>query len=355
VLVYEQGTSNQSVVAYDLGRARRVWNLPRKLTADLAISDVAVAADGIVIAMPEAVFYQDFDGSPLEKLFDGEPDWESIVSVSVAPDGVTLAVSVSVPAVPFGTPTASGQTYRFTGRIVFYDLEKRVEIREVAGAGENSLGAGRIQWRDDDRGVVLRSSTNSHRPPPSTGVFLDGRVVAYDVDSYSYLGPNGRKTAHGIEEQDCLSLGSHDIYVRDFDTGSDIAEFHDEQRLFYGLDWSPDGTEFLLASRPYTGTPSCQQTADPYVELLWNITTGTRSTVTDLQAIYGRWYGDDLVWLACDGRFEPLVAATYGTPYAYCEDEESKQTEGTLRYRNVEIDRSTYFRVLGITEGSSQP
>src|SRR5688572_19717155 len=122
VLVYELGTSNQFVVAYDLGRARRVWSLPKKLTDDLAISDVAVAADGIVIAMPEAVFYQGFNGSPLEKLFDAKPGWESIESVSVAPDGATLAVSVSVPAVPFGTPTAFGHTYRFTGRILFYDL-----------------------------------------------------------------------------------------------------------------------------------------------------------------------------------------------------------------------------------------
>ena len=344
VLVYERGTNPPSIVAYDLGNRRPIWSAHRHQEG--AFDEAALVANGVVLATRAAVYLQDFKGEPLEKLFDFEPEWQAIETVAVAPDGVTVAFSIAQEPQPFGTPTPHGQVFRRYGRILFYDLNARREIREVVGTPEHSLAAGTIAWRSDALGVNLGSFTHSESPGQRSAVFLDGSLVTYDVHDWAYLAPNGKRMVHGISSQ-CMFIGGPDIYVRDLDTGRDIVAIHNDQRMFTGMDWSPDGDEFLFQSRLARQGDACEVLAEP-THLILNASTGLVSPAPDLEALYRRWYGDALVWVDCQGRFEPLAGGHIGWPIAYC-SESLSPAEGRLRYQDLEVDSASFFRLHGIT------
>ncbi len=286
---------------------------------------------------------QDFTGGPLEKLFDFKLEWQAIETMAVAPDGTTIALSIAQEPQPFGTPTPHGQGFRRYGHVLFYDLNARREIREIVGTPANSLAAGTLDWRADALGVNLGSFTHSESPGQRSGVFVDGSVVAYDVHDWAYLAPDGKRMVHGIDSQ-CMFIGGPEMYVRDLDSGRDTVALHNDQRMFTGLDWSPGGDEFLFQSRPARDGEACEVLTEP-IHLVLNATTGFVSSVPDLEALYVRWYGDALVWVDCQGTFEPLVGGHIGWPTAHCFE---APAGGRLRYQDLEVDSAPFFRLHGI-------
>ena len=294
------------------------------------------------------VYWQPLDGSPAEVLIEAKPDWVDFTTISGSPDKHLLAVSVRRPTTPLGTPTPTGQAFRVTGSVLFYDLTQRREVTEVIGNDEVPLREGWLSWREDGRGVVLNSYTNSERPGPEYGVFLDGSAVPYNVDGFTYLAPNGTRLVHGINTLGCEAIASHDFYVRDLDSGIDIAELHNDQVQYTGYDWSPDGREFLFEIRPHLPDAKCLPSPPDYAVL--NTETGLVQAVTNLEALYKRWYGSGIIWVECNGEFLPLATPSYGNRTAYCEGADGAATENTLRYDQLVIDRGLFFRIVGLID-----
>jgi hypothetical protein len=346
VLVYQRGFNPYTIVAYDVGRQRPIWSAKAYLPD--GFEEAAVVNGGVVLTRQDGAYFQDIQGSPLEKLFDLRQGWVGIGEVAVAPDEITLAFSIDREPEPIGTPTPSGSTLmQRYGSVFLYDLAARQETLEVIGTADNSLSGGALQWRADSQGVNLQSYTHSERPGPRSAVFLDGSAVLYDVQAWAYLSPDGTKMVHGITSE-CEAIGGPDLYMRDLDRGVDLIAIHNNGRAYTGVDWSPDGQEFWFQSRPYDAAPGCQP-LDETVNLLLDATTGLVNIVTDLESMYRRWYGDDLVWIQCQGRFEPFTGGHIGSRTAFCLDSSSRiPTGGTLHYRGTSIDSSNFFRVYGI-------
>jgi len=348
VLVYETGRSLESLVAYDLGRQRVVWRLDRPLADPDPILSFAAFDDGVAMNTRLRVYWQPLDGSPAEVLIEAKPDWVDFTTISGSPDKHLLAVSVRRPTTPLGTPTPTGQAFRVTGSVLFYDLTQRREVTEVTGNDEVPLREGWLSWREDGRGVVLNSYTNSERPGPEYGVFLDGSAVAYNVDGFTYLAPNGTRLVHGLNTLGCEAIASHDFYVRDLDRGIDVAEIHNDQVQYTGYDWSPDSREFLFEIRPHLPDARCLPSPPDYAVL--NTETGLVQAVADLEALYKRWYGSGVLWVECNDEFLPLATASYGNRTAYCEGADGAAAENTLRYDQLAIDRGLFFRIVGLID-----
>jgi hypothetical protein len=220
---------------------RAIWSLTLT-TSDNTVTEAATAQDGVVLTTRTAAYFQDFAGSPLEKLFELKPAWRGIASLATASDGTLVAFSIAEDPQPIGTPRADGtQVHMRHGAIYFYDLEHRREIREVSGNSLNSLAEGAIQWRSDGSGVNLHSFTYSETPGPRSAVFLDGSSALYDVQAWGYLSPSGTHMVHGITSR-CMFIAGPDMYVRNLDTGKDIIEIHNNERGVYGSG--------LVAGRP---------------------------------------------------------------------------------------------------------
>jgi hypothetical protein len=282
----------------------------------------------------------------LERLFGLKSEWQGIATVD-ALEG-RLAFSVVRAPRPVGTPRPDGSgPFRRFGSVYFYDLNARQEIAEIVGTEDNPLAEGVLRWRADGTGVNLHSYTYSERPGPSSGIFLDGTMRLYDVQAWTYLSPEGTRMVHGIVSR-CMAIAGPDMYVRNLDTGQDVIAIHNGNRLFTGLDWSPDGREFLFQSRTTVDGPECQPLPEP-IYLVMNASTGLVSPVQDLETLYRRWYGSDVLWLECQDRFEPFYAGYLGFRTALCLDSASQGfVPGTLRYRDLEIESGSSFRLYGI-------
>ena len=80
------------------------------------------------------------------------------------------------------------------------------------------------------------------------------------------------------------------------------------ERFTYGgegivdLSWSPDGSEFVFRSdeaQPRGITPNCPDGPEMPEWKLW--TSAGVQTVTDLEVVMQRWYGENFVQVECDG------------------------------------------------------
>ena len=52
--------------------------------------------------------------------------------------------------------------------------------------------------------------------------------------------------------------------------------------------------------------------------------------------------------LDCNGEFVPFSSGAYSSQIAFCFNDDSGFADGILRYRNLEIDSSHFFRIIGV-------
>jgi hypothetical protein len=350
VLVYSGGLGADRISAYDLGRRRPIWSAAALDNGFVAIRGVVVVDSGVVLSTPKSVYFLGLDGQPERKLFDLQPGWEGFSQMAVSYDGSMLAVSLVLPFRPIGTPLPSGsQAVRRMGAILFYDLVKERQISVVQGSVNVPLADGLLVWRDDGSGVVLSSYTNSERPPPLTTVFKDGRTVPHGVDGYADVAPNGRSAMRGLGSVDCLALADHQMLFEDLLSGINIAQFHNSERLFTGLGWSRDSQEYLFISRPFVAEQVCNIHSLPITYLVLDTQSGQISTVTDLKALFQRWYGNDFFWMECETGYVPFTNGKYGVTRGYCPEKPGGvRSPVTLSYGDVALETGDNFQPVGI-------
>jgi hypothetical protein len=350
VLLYRQDPGFDSIIAYDLGASRQIWE--KELSWPYA---VAVAGDYLVLADKQEVALYGVDGSRVTQIMPlSEVDQEQVSDMAASSDGTLLALSISRFLGPTPTPLPIGVPGE--GRlpddiVMIYDIAQRQEIARFdyhqPEFEDFRATFGPLQWRDDGQGVFLWGATGSERPGNDATLFLDGRVVRHAPAQNLYLAPSSRKAAEGIGSLDCMFISGHDVVLRDLDTGGVLAELHDESRAFTGFDWSPDSREFLVESRPYEESLRCEDgwwAAEPEL-LLIDSETGVVDEVADLEALFRGWYGEDLIWLDCGGQFVPPRPHPFGNPRVLRCDR-----SGTLHVRGETVPTSENVWVLGIIE-----
>ena len=135
---------------------------------------------------------------------------------------------------------------------------------------------------------------------------LDGRVSVINQEGFVHLAPNGRYIADGAGSICGTLISGHELHLRDLDSGALLASVSDRTKAFTPYAWSPDSQELLYQERDWSGSLACPS------EVRWFVLTRQGPTaVSDLDSLFARWYGLQLVELVCQRPVYPgLTAAT---------------------------------------------
>jgi hypothetical protein len=347
-------SANAALVAYDIDAGRELWSVP--MDTDLALS--AVGGRQLVVGSQSEIWVYAFDGTPPRLVITRPPsEYAGFQHVAVSDDGKTLAL-VLHESEPPGTPLpigVSGPPARWNDTLIFIDLARGRELSRIDRTRPEFQGFdgmfGPLAWRADGTGVFMWGQTNSERPGSSVSVFLDGRVVRHNLEGAPYLGPRAQTAVEGIGSLGCMFYSGHSLTLRELDSGRDVGTVRDETRAFTGVDWSPDGREFLFESRPYPADdPGCLTGwwAGESLLFIMNATTGTTAPAMSVEDAYRRWYGGKLTWMDCDGRFVPPRPHPFGNAIAISCRNGSQ--EGALYVHGKQVDRGRIFRIVGVID-----
>ena len=353
VLAYQTITGDERLVIYDLGAGRVLWSTRARIEGFTGVAGVALAGKDVIVATGKKVRVYSHDGTSGAVLFTTGAD-EYVIDIAASKDGSKLAITLEGPSEPFGTPTASGQVYRWRGAVVFIDLTTRTQIRRFeSNQPEFAEAKGyfyEVMWREDGQGVVLNFGTSSERPGGAATVYVDGRVVLHDLEAFAYVSPDGRLAVDGEGTVGCLALAGRRFGVVDLDQGAETAAVEEPGYMYSGQDWSPRSDEFLLLRRTYDESQICSIRNLPTEAFTLSASTGELRRVSDLEALYRRWYGDELLWMDCGPvtGFVPVRRSYVGKPYGICAGDYSE--DGTLRYQQLEIARGRGFLIYGVSQ-----
>ena len=363
VALYTRGEpGGGELAAYDLQAGRLLWSVP---WSDQGIKQAAVGGRTLAIEWSPAkpagrasvIGVYSFDSRALRELLRSDSENTSFEHLAVSDDGRTLAL-VLYEAEPPGTPLpigVPGPPQRLTNYLAFYDIASGRELARVDSIRPEFTGFrgsfGPLAWRNDGAGVFMWGQTNSEAPGDSATVFLDGRIVRHELKGAPYVAPDARHAAEGIGSLGCLFYSGHSVTLRDLDSGRSLASISDDTRAFTGVAWSPDSSEFLLESRPWSPDLQCERdrwwAADPQFYIA-RIDTGAIEPVASAEAVYRRWYGARLTWLDCEGLAVMPRPHPFGNPVSMTCRREG--VSGTLYIHGQAADKGRYFGLIGILE-----
>ncbi len=111
--------------------------------------------------------------------------------------------------------------------------------------------------------------------------------------------------AGDIGEVGCMTIGSHQLVVRNLDTGGTPLTIGPSPTTVYEpWEWSPDGTQFVFKQQEAT---DCDQLS-PDRWVTWVVSNfGAPTRVSDLAALHRQWYGDKLFTADCGSADEPVI------------------------------------------------
>jgi DNA-binding CsgD family transcriptional regulator len=280
------------------------------------------------------------DGSGRRELLGASPDDDFVQDIAVSPDGSKLAVTFwGIESEPGGSLTILDVE---TGDRLMSTERSRPEFADFAGY------FWKVHWRADGLGVVVSGGTSSERPGGRATVMLDGRVTVDEVQGYAHLAVDGRYLADGpgVICDDMLVSGNT-LNLRNLDSG--VAVSWDTSDLaITPWAWSPDGTEFLMQARSWSEAQGCGSDVEWYV-FATGPNEGSRA-VSDLDQLFTRWYGDQLVELVCEEEL-PSPYPAIALPDRWADQRQecfaSPEAMGELRLAGQAIDKVRDVSVLG--------
>jgi hypothetical protein len=340
------------VVTYDLDAHREVASFNAGGPGDYVLG-VSLAGSRVVIASESRLVVAELDGSGRRDLLL-PPEGGSFNDADASADGTMVAATESracAPSCPNGSQDGSvAFVETASGRLL-----RRVDIPRWSEGGRDAPpGTFRgypwlVHWRDDGAGVVITGGTSSEAPGSRATVFLDGRLrIDPYSPSYEAIAPNGRQVATGLGSLGCMFISGHRIALIDLDSGRQLNAFADSQHALSSYEWSPDGSEVLYASRPFT-PDDCDwvKSAPEWYLLPLNGAPPRRITPEGIDDVHHRWYGDRLVTADCDNLDLP-VRSRWQEQRLYCRGWGGYDAESaTIRVGGVPIGEASTVQVVG--------
>jgi len=291
------------VVTYDIGAKRKVASFEIGGVGEYP-SEVVTAGNKIVANLEQRAVMYDIDGSSPRVLREAAPGGY-VIGIGASADGTKLALTEA-------RAGAQGGDWVTGTDIVVLDIASGEEILTVQQSAPGFAGfigqAGTITWRDDGSGFVVQGYTYSEYPGGTSTVMLDGSVRTHALQDWVLAAPDGRYVEHGARAPVCESIGKSEIVLRDLDSEADLASVQGEGSILVPREWSPDSKELLYsayAALPADGREWCSLRPDPASEswYILRVDGSPPEPVSDVRAVYQRWYGDQHVRFRCLGEF----------------------------------------------------
>ncbi|MBI2767032.1 MAG: hypothetical protein HYX53_14120 [Chloroflexi bacterium] len=333
----------RNAIVWDLAAGKPVRSFEWGADNDAPVT-AQLAGRKLVLATETAVTQIDI-GSGARSVVFRASEGTAVQDIRVSPDGSVLAVTVAGATLAelrfIDLPTLSGRL--------------RVEQSDARFAGMRGQ-FWQLQWRDDGSGVLVSTATNSEMWGSLATVFLDGRVRQEQADGYGNVSPTGRERAGLVGNVDCMLVGSHELVIRDLDSGNLRLTTRDETKIFTPWEYSPDGSEFVFLRRDGV---SCDDLSGAAPEI-WKegiasapATPGTDvlplERVTDLKALHQKWYGASLWSADCDQSYEPVVDR-WGDARVVCAGAGPDRGEVTVRLSGIDVGKAVAPVPIGIIE-----
>lgn len=310
----------------------------------------AVWRDGLVLAFSHRVEITDFDLANRRAVFEAPPASEAaIADIAISPDGLRLALTIE-PA----TCSGPGCTF-YASQLYVLDLPTGREVLKIDWPDPSQHGFDgalwQLHWRDDGSGVWVAGATHSERPGTKATVMLDGTVRVEPLVGFASIAPSGRVAAHGPGSLGCMFISGHALSIVDLDSGRELFAVEDGGAAFTPREWSPDGDEFVFATRPYPLDAASGDCAWAEASPEWRIARLDGSppravSLSELLQLRQEWYAGRFVTAGCDQEDNPILHR-YGDPAAQCDP---SLPAGAIRVNGVDIGRTGRVAVVGFAE-----
>jgi hypothetical protein len=263
-----------------------------------------------------------------------------IQDFDVSPDGSTIVLTVGW--------VAAGE---FRSRLLFLDSQTGAELNrldDTDSALETFTGSlYSVLWPAAGDAVVVAGVTRTDYPGSLATVTVDGEItVSAGRTGFKVTSPDGGRATSG-RPAGCTagpSAMSSEIEVADLATGQVVLHVAEPETGYYAYAWSPNGSELLYREQPYDASGACLPTG-PW-RLLY--ADGT-SDLADLEGVFTRWFGDELVELVCDkpdDRYPDAVLLNRGLEVRKACGA-GPEPEAELRLNGLLVERLFEVRVLG--------
>jgi WD40-like Beta Propeller Repeat len=314
-----RGFPVRAVVTWDLDAGRLAASFVYSGKDEYPIA-VALAGRNVIVATEKQVWQSALDGTARRQLFATSSD-VPVQDIAVSPDGRLLAF------------VASAQLQPGTLRIL--DLQTGSERLLLSQSDSRFAGMRgsfwKVHWRDDGQGVLVSTATYSEMYGSLATGFLDGRVRIEDVQGYGNISPTGRMRAGDVGEIGCMFIGSHQLVIRDVDSGTIVVSAKSPTTVYTPWEWSPDGKQFVFMQQE---AASCEELS-PEKQVAWVVqgdghSFGAPTRVPDMEALHRQWYGEMLFSSGCIGLSRPVLDR-YADTFVVCSKRPGETLDDSVR------------------------